>query len=176
MSRRGALAAGVLAVALGGCSASGSGSSPAGKGTVPPLRAGWKTVSHEGFAVDVPDTWSVERWQPTCGVQSPTVYLGPEGLLPRCSSTAPGAEVVIGAYSHPAGRVKTTINGLTAYVSKTEVPYSGTPTSATITEAWVEMVGKTSLGLYFAIPESTSLPGGAPGLANELIDTIHEVR
>jgi len=65
-----------------------------------PIPAGWKTVTYHGVGVDVPRDWQVEPWRPTCGVETPTVFIGPaKPFAIACVSNPPeGAEVVLGAF------------------------------------------------------------------------------
>lgn len=144
--------------------------------TVPPLPPGWKEVTHERFAVDVPADWTVTKWQPTCGVQAPTVYLGPEGeRLDRCTTYAYGAQVDIGAfvYQGPQTPIHTEINGLDAYVVVTRTDVAGPPTG-TVTRIWVKVTSTVgALGLYIVSGESADFPGGGPGMAEKIEGTIH---
>lgn len=169
---------------LTGCSGGGSGGTGSGGGsgaghlTTPPLPAGWKTVSHEEIGVDVPADWTVKTWQPTCGVETPTVYLGPEGQLLRCTTTAPGALVKIGAYAYQGEQKPTVthINGMEA----TEVVVTQAvtaPVAGTITNIWVRLVSNTPtglpLGLFISAGESADFPGGGPGMAAKIAASIH---
>lgn len=165
-----------LAVALAGCASGPSGSAPpAAKLVTPPLPAGWQVVSVLYVGVDVPGSWTVEHWKPTCGVQTPTAYLGPQGMLPKCTTKAPGAEVDVGAYAYLGSLSAKTehVNGLTLRVVSTQVAVPSVP-GATATEMWVSIKAPRPLGLYFYVGDSTALPGGGPGLAQQILATVHE--
>jgi hypothetical protein len=163
-----------------GCSSAQSSSGQASSGgsaTTPVKPAGWKTVEGGGYAIYVPSSWTVGPWQPTCGVTVPTVYLGPQGQLPKCTTKALGAEADIGAYAYSGTQkpVTKTINGLTAYEVTTTVQVAGPP-AGTVTEAWVRVYGPSHPhGFYFYVGDSPDMPGGGPGMAEKIIDTIHAI-
>lgn len=179
MRRTAGLGLAFMAV-LAGCGGGGAGSGSGGGGqrSTPPLPSGWKVVTRGEIGVDVPSDWLVKPWEPTCGVKTPTVYLGPEGQLQRCTTTDPGALVVIGAYAYtgPVKPVITHINGMEATEVVVHQPVTQ-PLSGTVTNIWVRLVANTPtgipLGLFVSAGESTTFPGGGPGVAEKIASTIH---
>src|SRR5579862_2233403 len=171
----------LMAVMTGGCAAPG-GAKAGSTGTLPtpvtpPVPAGWKTVLHNRFAIDVPADWQVMNWQQSCGVQTPTVYLGPEGQRfgYRCTMVANGAEVDIGAFAYQGSQraVITHINGLQVDEVVTHSFVAGPP-SGTVTEMWLHVLSPVGgLSFFLAVGESTALPGGGPGMAAKIVSTIH---
>lgn len=173
----------VVLAGLAGCSG-GGGKGPSGSAaniprTTPPLPNGWKEVKTRfEIAVDVPSDWPVVNWRSTCGVQTPTVYLGPEGQPPKCASFAPGAWVKIGAYAYtgPQKYTITHINGMEATKVVIQQPVTQ-PVAGTVTNIWVRLVANTPtglpLGLFVSAGESPAFPGGGPGMAEKIVSTIH---
>lgn len=172
------------AMAAAACSGGGPGQgSGGGTGstarTTPPLPAGWKAVNTKyEIAVDVPADWRVMNWQATCGVQAPTVYIGPQGSPAKCTTYAVGTEVDIGAFAYQGTQkpVTTRINGMEAQEVVVHNPYAGPP-SGEVTSIWVRLLSNTptgtGLGLRVVAGESTAFPGGGPGLAAKIVSTIH---
>lgn len=165
---------------LAGCSGGGGSGSNGGGAhlTTPPVPAGWKTVTHDEIGVDVPADWQVKPWESNCGVQSPTVFLGPQGRVTPCATAAPGTVVIIGAYAYAGVQkpVITHINGMEA----TEVVVHQTvtqPVAGTVTTIWIRLISGTPtgvpLGLFVYAGESTDFPGGGPGMAAKIVSTIH---
>jgi hypothetical protein len=159
----------VMAVVLAGCS---------GSSTTPALPAGWKTVSYHGIGVDVPASWRVEPWRATCGVQTPIVFLGPAGVNALgCPSTAFGAQVVLGAQPWTGPGVHYTaehINGLRAQVLSQYAEYHGT-LGATVTTVLIFLPTK-DMNISVSVADSARAPGGAPGRAEQIANTIHAVQ
>ncbi len=148
-----------------------------GSTTTPTLPSGWKTVAYHGVGIDVPARWAVEPGHSTCGVTSSTVFLGPggfEGL--GCAFVFAGAQVVLGAnYALQPGRgvAKTTINGLNALMVTTKQSYQR-PSSGTGVYIQVTLPSKRVTINVFAADSSVA-PGGAPGRAMKIVETIHSV-
>jgi hypothetical protein len=171
----------VVLAMLAGCSSSHTTTSPngltTGPLTVPPLPAGWKVVENQVVAVDVPSSWPVEHWQPTCGVTEPVLYLGPQGQLPTCTTFAPAAEVDLGAYAY-GGAIKPVIihlNGMEATEVTQHINLPGLP-GKTGTIIWVRVITPNPFGLRVFAGDTTDLPGGAPGMAKEIEKTIHSTQ
>jgi hypothetical protein len=162
----------LMATILGGCSSSSGLSTP-------PLPSGWKTVTYHRIGIDVPASWMVEPWRANCGVAKPTVFIGPEGTSAlNCPAfMASGAEVLLGARAftgtglHPT---KQYINGLNAYLVSTDEVFHG-HSGGTITYVWVTLIDK-SFTIYVSVGDSSAFAGGAPGRAEEIVQTIHAVR
>ena len=176
---RAAALAGLVVMTTGGCGGAGGNRPPPPARTTKtavPLPSGWKTVTHEHFAVDVPVDWQVTKWQPTCGVASPTVYLGPQGMrLSRCTTRAYGAEVDLGAFGYQGTEppVVTQLNGLKVYetVVHTSIPW---PPQGTVTDIWMRVVSRVgTLGIFVSAGESAAFPGGGPGMAAKIVHTVH---
>jgi len=142
----------------------------------PPLPAGWKTVTYKGVGVDVPSDWLVKAWVLTCGVSTPTVFVGPaQPTEMSCEANPPaGAEVVLGALpmsgSKSASRV---LNGLTAIVATQHEVYHGN-LGAGITNIWVSLPTE-GVDISVSVGDTAVLPGGAPGRADQIVETIHRV-
>ena len=169
----------LVAGCAGGGGTGGSGSAPSAPRTTPALPAGWKAVNTKyEIAVDVPADWPVVPWTASCGVATPTVYIGPQGAPSKCTTYATGAEVVIGAFAYQGAQkpVTTTINGMTATEVVVHTPYAGPP-AGTVTSIWVRLVSNTPtgvpLGIYVVAGESADFPGGGPGMAAKIVSTIH---
>jgi len=144
--------------------------------TSSPLPAGWETVTYHGVGIDVPNNWAVELWRPTCGVAVPTVFIGPaKPFAIACVSDPPmGAEVVLGALPMSGSKtVSTKLNGIMAYVATQYEVYHGN-LGATITNIWVSLPTK-DMNISVSVGESPAIPGGAPGRAEQIVQTIHQV-
>jgi hypothetical protein len=138
-----------------------------------PLPAGWKTVTYHGVGIDVPSDWLVEPWRLTCGVATPTVFIGPaQPLATDCVASPPaGAEVILGALGTSSSKsVSWDLNGLAATVATQQVAYLG----ATITNMWVSLPTK-SVNISVSVGDSSVVPGGAPRRAAQIVQTIHPV-
>ncbi|HUZ10381.1 MAG TPA: hypothetical protein VMU76_09465 [Acidimicrobiales bacterium] len=159
------------ALLLAGCSTSGP--SPR---AVP---SGWKVVHYKNVTVDVPHTWTVVAWHPTCGVFTPTVFLGPQKLSAiSCpailSRTPPAAEVVLGAIA-PSPLLfwaQRTINGVQVGVRTGHSVADG----HRITTMWVRAPYDSNLTVYVSVGEASALPGGGPGRAARIVSSIHLTR
>ena len=106
--------------------------------TSSPLPPGWKTVTYQGVGIDVPRDWAVEPWRPTCGVETPTVFIGPaKPFAIACVSNPPmGAEVVLGALPMSgAASASKNFNGIPATVF-TQGAMSNGDAGVTITNVW----------------------------------------
>jgi len=140
-----------------------------------PLPAGWKTVTYQGVGIDVPSDWLVEPWRLTCGVATPTVFIGPaQPLEMSCVADPPQAAlVVLGAL--PMGGLKsvsTELNGIMADVATQYDVYHGN-LGATITNIWVSLPTR-DVNISVSVGESSVVPGGAPGRAEQIVQTIHQ--
>jgi hypothetical protein len=145
--------------------------------TSSPLPTGWKTVTYRGVGIDVPSVWLVEPWVLTCGVSTPTVFIGPaQPSEMSCEANPPaGAEVVLGAL--PIGGSKSRseeLNGIPAYVITQGEAYDGNPGVA-ITDIWVSLPTE-NVTISVSVGDSAATPGGAPGRADHIVDTIHPVK
>ena len=143
---------------------------------LPPAPAGWKTVTYHGIGVDVPRRWTVKPWRESCGVSTPTVFIGPtpSPFSADCVEPAGDAsEVILVGLQFPAtGRATTkALNGVKAVVTTREQVFHGT-LGATITYMTVTL---PTLGVSISVlvGESPRVPGGAAGRAKEIVDTIH---
>ena len=169
---------GVLALGTGLGIGLGLSETPAAKAAV--AAVGWKPVTYQGVVVDVPGDWAVEPWYPQCGVTAPTVFIGPEdAVVLYCPLYSPGgAEVILGALPPPPGQVgkRTTVifSGMKARViSGAEKISHGSP-RPTVAEVYVHLFAK-HLWIWIFVAESTELPGGSPGRAEQIERTIHLV-
>ncbi|MGH9831050.1 MAG: hypothetical protein ACREDR_48215, partial [Blastocatellia bacterium] len=135
----------------------------------------WKTVTYRGVAIDVPDSWVVRPRHESCGVAVPTVFIGPaQPLSADCVALAYDAsEVIMGGlqFGQPGRPVAKTLNGLKAQVTTNEDSFRG-PLSTPIIYAAVKLptVGVT---ISVFVGESSQVPGGAPGRAEQIVGTIH---
>ena len=142
--------------------------------------AGWKTVAYHGIGIDVPRSWTVRGWAPNCGAVNPTVYIGPEGVsslyCPEFSTGA--AEVVLGALHRTLGPSRSeTLNGVkttVATMQQRELFHGTCGCSAVITSVEVSVLNFTLL-IYVQAGDNTALPGGGPGRADEIVQSIHAV-
>src|SRR6202035_105996 len=97
--------------------------------TPSPVPTGWKAVTYHGVGIDVPSDWLVEPWRLTCGVATPTVFIGPgQPLEMSCVAHPPQAAlVVLGALPmRGLNSVSTGLNGLMADVATRYEVYHGT--------------------------------------------------
>ncbi len=141
-----------------------------------PLPTGWKTVTYHGVGIDAPGDWLTEPWRPTCGVTTPTVFIGPaQPLAMSCVADPPQAAlVVLGALPMSGLKsVSTKVNGIMAEVATQYEVYHGN-LGATITDIWVSLP-TANVNLSVSVGESTVVPGGAPGRAEQIVQTIHQV-
>jgi hypothetical protein len=141
-----------------------------------PLPAGWKTVAYHGVGIDVPGNWLVEPWRLTCGVTTPTVFIGPaQPLAIDCVASPPaGAEVILGALGTSGSQsVSRNLNGLTATVATQGEAYDGHPGVA-ITNIWVSLP-TVDVNISVSVGDTAAIPGGAPGRAEQIVETIHPV-
>ncbi len=142
-----------------------------------PRPTGWKTVNYHGVGIDVPRTWTVRPWVPNCGALEPTVFIGPERLVElKCLRLSyPASEVVLGSlypFSQGTGRAKS-INGLRAIVVTEHAVEQGLGvTRGQVTHFWV-MLPDSGFSISVSVAESSVLPGGAAGRAEEIVHTIH---
>jgi len=150
--------------------------------STPALPAGWKTVTYHGIAVDVPTAWVVQPWRQNCGVTTPTVFIGPaKPFLLYCPEFTTGvAEVVLGAL--PVGRGLSTesenINGLSARVmtaAERQFFHGHGAGEVSITTIDVTLPAR-GVSISVSVGGSAGVPGGAPGRAEQIVQTIHPVR
>jgi hypothetical protein len=144
--------------------------------TSPPLPTGWKTVTYHGVGIDVPSDWLVEPWVLTCGVSTPTVFIGPaQPSEMSCEANPPaGAEVVLGALPISGSTpLSVELNGIPAYVVTQGEAYDGNPGVA-ITDIWVSLPTE-NVTISVSVGKSAAIPGGAPGRADHIVETIHQV-
>jgi hypothetical protein len=159
----------ICCVGLAACSGTTSSTSM-------PLPAGWKTVTYHGVGIDVPSDWVVEPWRLTCRVTTPTVFIGPaQPLETACVASPPaGAEVILGALGTSGSQsVSRDLNGLTATVATKYEVYHGN-LGVTITNIWVSLPTK-NVNISVSVGDSSVVPGGAPGRAEQIVQTIHKV-
>jgi hypothetical protein len=69
--------------------------------------------------------------------------------------------------------VSTKVNGIMAEVATQYEVYHGN-LGATITDIWVSLP-TANVNLSVSVGESTVVPGGAPGRAEQIVQTIHQV-
>jgi hypothetical protein len=172
----------VLAVVLGTATLITGCSGGANSSTVPP---GWKGVGYQGVAIDVPQSWAVMPWRATCGVNTPTVFVGPGGPYGgiACPGLALGAMVELGATTPDLGRLWTTetINGLRVEVSTERSNEQGFIlgrglVSGPVTTTWVNVpggVGSHAVAVYVSTGDTRRFPGGDPGMTQQIVSTIH---
>lgn len=159
------------------CSVGLSACSGMAEGPAAPRPTGWKTVSYHGVGIDVPHTWTVRPWVPNCGTLKPTVFIGPQRLVERrCLRLShPAAEVVLGSlypFSRGTGRAES-INGLRAVVVTEHAVDQGLGvTRAQVTHFWA-MLPDGGFSISVSVAESSVLPGGAAGRAEEIVHSIH---
>jgi hypothetical protein len=140
------------------------------------LPTGWKTVTYHGVGIDVPSNWLVEPWVLTCGVSTPTVFIGPaQPSEMSCEANPPaGAEVVLGALPISGSKaLSEDLSGIPAYVATQGQAYDGNPGVA-ITDIWVSLPTE-NMTISVSVGDSAAIPGGAPGRADHIVDTIHQV-
>ncbi|HXX89377.1 MAG TPA: hypothetical protein VEI83_04025 [Acidimicrobiales bacterium] len=164
------LALGVLA---------GCGSPPVAH-PAPPLPLGWKPVTYHLLAIDVPDAWTVRPWVPNCGATEPTVWIGPEEpVLLSCGAFDPGAaEVVLGAFpGSTGGWHHQVVNGLDVLMSTSQEPavfHTTCRCLATTTTIDMDVVSQ-AVFVRIRAGESPVVPGGGPGMAQEVAHTLHRL-
>lgn len=145
-----------------------------GAGASPTLPRGWKVVTHRGVGIDVPATWTVQPWH-GCGVSSPTVLIGPAKqtyvLCPAASLNV--ALVVLGTLPLGANHTwrHTTLNGLAATVTTQQVTVTD---GQYLTQIDVSLPSK-KMTISIQVGDSTDMPGGAPGRAERILESIHAV-
>ena len=144
--------------------------------STPTLRSGWMTVTYDGIGVDVPDDFTVEPWRASCGVTTPTVMVGPAHLFAMsCPAfTLAGALVVLGDIPPPVPGTALRLNGLSALVTTatSSLALRGIDFPVTSTRVEVTLPG-FGVSVSVSAGESTVVPGGAPGRAEEIAQTIH---
>jgi hypothetical protein len=169
----------VCCVSLAACSeATPSTASPTSSftSTSSAIPAGWKTVTYEGLGIDVPRAWLVERWRLTCGVAMPTVFIGPaQPLAMNCVADPPQAAlVVLGALPVRAVKsIPTELNGIRADLATQYEVYHGN-LGATIADISVSLPS-ANVTISVSVGESSAVPGGARGRAEQIVNTIHHV-
>jgi len=146
----------------------------------PARPAGWKTVTYHGIGIDVPRQWTVQRWVPNCGADTPTVYIGPEGVSDlNCPAFSTGAaEVVLGALHRTLGPSRSaTLNGISTTVStmQQQEVFHGTCGCSVVITSLEVAVPSYRLSIYVHAGDNPSLPGGGPGRADQIVHTIHAV-
>lgn len=145
--------------------------------TSSPLPAGWKTVTYHGVGVGVPSDWLVEPWRSTCAVAMPTVLIGPaQPLEMSCPADPPQAALVVLGSLPMSGlqSVPTVLNGIVADVA-TQYEVCHGDLGATITDIWVSLP-KANVHIFVSVGDSSAIPGGAPGRADQILETIHRVK
>jgi len=152
-----------VTVALVGLATVGAGCSTPQGLTTPPLPSGWTTVTYHGVGVDVPSNWTVEPWHQNCGVDVPTVFLGPEQpSVLSCPAFDPGgAEVVLGSLPFSGGTTSAatqTINGLHARVVSQQTDAPCGRHSALFSNAWVTLPAK-GFTISISVSDSRSALG-----------------
>jgi hypothetical protein len=152
--------------------------------------SGWKSVTHRGVGIDVPSTWAVRQtvkaWQVACGSNTPTIYVGPErrAAAPSCVAGPynHGSSVVLGSLTtYPrSGWHAKKLNGLNALV-RTSTRFVTFPHSDTsrrkggeLTDIVVRLPTK-GMSIDIRVGDSSVFPGGAPGRARQIMETIHSV-
>jgi hypothetical protein len=125
--------------------------------------------------IDVPRNWVVKAWHPSCGVYVPTVLLGPQTpSLERCLRDDSGAaQVILGALPAGASGARSqSINGLPAMVVTTNQVVHGVHASGERNRVWVDL-SQTRLWIFVSVGDASDFPGGAPGRAEQIVQTIH---
>jgi hypothetical protein len=137
--------------------------------STPHLRSDWKTVTYRGVGTDVPQSWVVKAWHPSCGVVVPTVLLGPQTpSLGRClRDTSGAAEVILGALPADAsGATSRSINGLPALlVTTSEFFHGGVHASGGRTQVWVDL-SRRGLWISVSVGDASDFPGVRPAAPN----------
>jgi hypothetical protein len=144
--------------------------------TSTPLPTGWKTVTYHGVGIDLPNAWLVEPWRLTCGVTTPTVFMGPaQRSAIDCVANPPaGAEVILGAIgTSDSQSVPRDLSGLPAAVATQGEAYDG-KSGVAITNIWVALPTK-NMNITVSVGDTSAIPGGAPGRAEQIVETIHPV-
>jgi hypothetical protein len=142
----------------------------------PALPAGWTTVTYQGIGIDVPASWAVEPF-PNCASNMPTVILGTEGSDRVCNQPDGVAFVQIQpgepsiSVSHPHAE---TINGLDAVVESVKLHVQCGPANEPESFMYIKLPGN-DLFIVIAVGQSPACPGGAPGRAQEIANSIHGV-
>lgn len=173
------LVAAIVICGVGFAACTGAPSSKAASNPSP-LPAGWRRVSYLGVGIDVPGNW--ETWRLNCGATTPTVFVDADKptTLDCADITITGpAQVVLAAPPGDCEELAKSedINGLLTFVHarKEQEAFHGTfGGSATITtvEVWVP---RSRLCITVSAAGTVKLPGGAPGRAEQIVQTIRQV-
>ena len=136
-------------------------------------------MDYHGVGVDVPSDWMVEPWHQNCGVNTPTVFIGPEQLsVLSCPAFTPGgAEVVLGSLPFKGAgphAQSENVNGLTAQVVSETMDAQCGHRTTTFSKAWVTLPAK-GFTISISAAESPVCRGGSPGMATQIQGSIHEI-
>ncbi len=126
--------------------------------------------------------WPVEAWHANCGVRTPTVFIGPEGMnaLGCPVSYDVAALVIMGLDTAPTSGHwhATPLNGLraikmsTSFVSgEHNIPHTK---SGYVTCIYVRLPTK-GMTISIRVGDSAVFPGRAPGRATRFLESIHAV-
>lgn len=148
---------------------------------------GWKAVLVDNLRFDVPASWGIERtWVPSCGLADPTVFLYPTRYAATSCAAGPAyaSSVIVGSPtqvrrahggSAPSNQKTAVVNGLRVGYTSKVVRVTGTVPEhrgrGPVTDITV-WVATLNVALSISVGNHVVQPGGAPGRATVIFDSI----